>query len=174
MQAGDRDQLVFVQGAEPGGLYCADETDGEALRVCEQIVDPLLQYKTGETTSEPALAESWESNDDLTEWTFHLRDGVTFSDGSAFDATDVIESYRAQWDAADPRHVGREGLFQYWGALFGGFVNDPALARGRRGDRSSATEAAAPATTAALTATSSNSPIRGRVDVSRPAPARFP
>ena len=79
---------------------------------------------TGETESEPALAESWESNDDLTEWTFHLRDGVTFSDGSAFDATDVIESYRAQWDAADPRHVGREGLFQYWGALFGGFVND--------------------------------------------------
>ncbi len=107
MQAGDRDQLVFVQGGEPGGLYCADETDGEALRVCEQIVDPLLQYKTGETTSEPALAESWESNDDLTEWTFHLRHGVTFSDGSDFDATDVIESYRAQWDAADPRHVGR-------------------------------------------------------------------
>ena len=66
MQAGDRDQLVFVQGGEPGGLYCADETDGEALRVCEQIVDPLLQYKTGETASEPALAESWESNDDLT------------------------------------------------------------------------------------------------------------
>ena len=42
MQAGDRDQLVFVQNGEPGGLYCADETDGEALRVCEQIVDPLL------------------------------------------------------------------------------------------------------------------------------------
>ena len=39
MQAGDRDQLVFVQSGEPGGLYCADETDGEALRVCEQIVE---------------------------------------------------------------------------------------------------------------------------------------
>ena len=149
MQAGDRDQLVFVQGGEPGGLYCADETDGEALRVCEQIVDPLLQYTTGETASEPALAESWESNDDLTEWTFHLRDGVTFSDGSAFDATDVIESYRAQWDAADPRHVGREGLFQYWGALFGGFVNDPALAAAAAATEAPATEAAATATTAA-------------------------
>ncbi len=114
MQAGDRDQLVFVQNGEPGGLYCADETDGEALRVCEQIVEPLLQYKTGETESEPALAESWESNDDLTQWTFHLRQGVTFQDGSDFDATDVIESYRVQWDASDPRHVGRTGSFDYW------------------------------------------------------------
>ncbi len=49
MQAGDRDQFVFVQNGEPGGLYCADETDGESLRVCEQIVEPLLQYETGET-----------------------------------------------------------------------------------------------------------------------------
>jgi len=126
MQAGDRDQLVFVQNGEPGGLYCSDETDGEALRVCEQIVEPLLQYETGGTASEPALAESWESNDDLTVWTFHLRQGVTFQDGSAFDATDVLESYRVQWDASDPRHVGRTGGFDYWVALFGGFVNPPA------------------------------------------------
>ncbi len=125
MQAGDRDQLVFVQNGEPGGLYCSDETDGEALRVCEQIVEPLLQYETGATASEPALAESWESNEDLTVWTFHLRQGVTFHDGSAFDATDVIESYRVQWDASDPRHVGRTGGFDYWLALFGGFVNVP-------------------------------------------------
>ena len=58
-------------------------------------------------------------------WTFHLREGVTFHDGSTFDATDVVESYRVQWDAADPRHVGRTGNFEYWGALFGGFLNPP-------------------------------------------------
>ena len=125
MQAGDRDQLVFVQNGEPGGLYCADETDGEALRVCEQIVEPLLQYETGGTASEPALAESYEANDDLTVWTFHLRQGVTFQDGSDFDATDVIESYRVQWDASDPRHVGRTGTFDYWNLLFGGYLNVP-------------------------------------------------
>ena len=40
--AGDQDQFVFVQNGEPGGLYCADETDGESLRVCEQIGESLL------------------------------------------------------------------------------------------------------------------------------------
>ena len=114
------DQFVFVQNGEPGGLYCPDETDGESLRVCEQIIEPLLAYEIGGTESVPALAESWESNEDFTVWTFHLREGVTFHDGSAFDAIDVVESYRVQWDAADPRHVGRTGDFEYWGALFGG------------------------------------------------------
>jgi peptide/nickel transport system substrate-binding protein len=119
------DQLVWMQNGEPSGLYCADETDGEALRVCEQINESLLGYEVGGTEVEPALAEEWESNDDLTEWTFTLRDGVTFHDGSTFDANDVVASYRAQWDAADPRHVGREGLFTYFEALFGGFLNPP-------------------------------------------------
>ena len=117
------DPFVFVQNGEPGGLYCSDETDGESLRVCEQIIEPLLAYEVGGTESVPALAESWEANDDFTVWTFQLREGVTFHDGSPFDATDVIESYRVQWDFADPRRVGRTGDFQYWGALFGGVLN---------------------------------------------------
>jgi peptide/nickel transport system substrate-binding protein len=121
----DQDQFVFVQNGEPGGLYCADETDGESLRACEQIGESLLAYEVGGTASVPSLAESYESNDDFTVWTFHLRDGVKFHDGSDFDATDVVESYRVQWDASDERHVGRTGDFQYWGALFGGFLNPP-------------------------------------------------
>ena len=134
------DQLVFVQNGEPGGLYCSDETDGESLRVCEQITESLLAYEVGGTESVPSLAESWESNEDFTVWTFHLRAGATFHDGSEFDAIDVVESYLVQWDAADPRHVGRTGDFQYWGALFAGtecgaspdvicgFLNPPAQA----------------------------------------------
>jgi len=119
------DQLVWMQNGEPSGLYCADETDGEALRVCEQINESLLGYEVGGTEVEPALATEWESNDDLTEWTFTLREDVTFHDGSTFDANDVVASYRTQWDAADPRHVGREGLFTYFEALMGGFLNPP-------------------------------------------------
>ena len=47
--------------------------------------------KTGEIT--PWLAESWEYNDDLTEFTFHLRRDVTFSDGEKFDAEAVKENF---------------------------------------------------------------------------------
>ena len=39
------DQLVLIQNGEPGGLYCADETDGETLRVCEQITEQLLAVR---------------------------------------------------------------------------------------------------------------------------------
>lgn len=41
----------------------------------------------------PELATSWESNEDCTEWTFHLLEGVTFSDGEPFNADAVVANY---------------------------------------------------------------------------------
>lgn len=120
------DIFIFMQNGEPAGLYCADETDGEALRVCEQITEPLLGYEVGGTEVVPVLAESYEVSDDGLTWTFNLRDGVTFHDGSAFDANDVVVSYAVQWDAAHPLHVGRDGSFTYWTYLFKAFLNAPA------------------------------------------------
>lgn len=119
----DDDTMVWMQNGEPAGLYCADETDGEALRVCEQINEALLAYEVAGTAVVPALATEWDASEDLTEWTFTLREGVTFHDGSAFDATDVIASYAAQWDAASPLHVGRDGNFTYFQAFFAAFLN---------------------------------------------------
>jgi ABC-type transport system substrate-binding protein len=121
----DQEQFNWVQNGEPSGLWCADETDGEALRVCEQFAESLLAYKINGTEVEPGLAESFEPNDDLTEWTFTLRSGVKFHDGTDLDANDVVRTYRAQWDAEDPAHTGRTGDFTYFSALFGGFLNPP-------------------------------------------------
>jgi ABC-type transport system substrate-binding protein len=112
-----------MQNAEPIGLYCADETDGESLRACEQINEPLLAYEVGATDVVPALATGCEPNDDLTEWTCTLREGVTFHDGAALDANDVVLSYVSQWDASHPLHVGRDGNFTYFSAFFGSFLN---------------------------------------------------
>jgi peptide/nickel transport system substrate-binding protein len=125
MKAGDRNQIVWLQGGEPGGLYCADETDGEALRVCEQIMEPLYSYEIGGTAPEPLLATACEPNADSTVWTCTLREDVVFHNGATFDAADVVTSYAVQWDAEHPLHVGREGLFEYWGYLFGGNLNPP-------------------------------------------------
>lgn len=119
------DTLVFMQNAEPISLYCADETDGETFRACEQINEALLSYEVGTTNVEPALAERFEANDDLTEWTFYLRKGVKFHDGSELDAEDVVTSWVAQWDAASPLHTGRVGDFTYFQAYFGAFKNAP-------------------------------------------------
>jgi ABC-type transport system substrate-binding protein len=125
MEDPDDDDIVWIQNGEPPGLYCADESDGEALRACEQVNESLLAYEIAGTAVIPSLATEWEANEELTEWTFTLREGVTFHDGSAFDANDVVLSYVVQWDAAHPLHVGRDGSFTYFPALFGGFLNPP-------------------------------------------------
>ncbi|MEM1200113.1 MAG: ABC transporter substrate-binding protein [Pseudomonadota bacterium] len=50
----------------------------------------------------PELATEWEANADVTEWTFKLRKGVEFHDGSKFTADDVVYSMK--------RHLGKESL----------------------------------------------------------------
>jgi peptide/nickel transport system substrate-binding protein len=125
MKAGDRPQLVFSQNGEPGGLYCADETDGESLRACDQTMEGLYGYEINGTAAVPLLAESCIGNADFTTWTCKLRSGVTFHDGSSFDADDVVNSYAVQWDVANPLHKGRTGDFTYFSSLFG-LLNAPA------------------------------------------------
>ncbi len=125
MDPGGRDTFVWLQNAEPIGLYCADESDGETLRACEQVMESLLAFEVGTGKPIAALAETWEANADLTEWTFHLREGVKYHNGADLDANDVILSFVAQWDAEHPLHVGRDGSFTYWPGLFGPFLNAP-------------------------------------------------
>ncbi len=121
-----RDQIVFMQNAQPIGLYCADETDGESLRACEQSMESLYGFELNSTVVTPVLATSCEANDDLSVWTCHLREGVTFHNAATFEAKDVIVSFAAQWDALSAIHVGNTGIFEYWGGLWGGNLNPPA------------------------------------------------
>jgi peptide/nickel transport system substrate-binding protein len=57
------------------------------------VFDTLVQPDAN-LEMQPALAESWEVSPDQLAWTFHLRRGVTFHDGSPFTADDVVYSYR--------------------------------------------------------------------------------
>lgn len=126
MNPGNRDSLVWMQGSEPGSLYCADELTRDAFRACGQMIETLVGYGTGGGVVVPALAESYTANMGGTTWTFNLRQGVKFHDGSDLDANDVVTSFVAQWDASSPLHVGRTGGFVYFAILFGGFLNTPA------------------------------------------------
>ncbi|HAD05934.1 MAG TPA: peptide ABC transporter substrate-binding protein [Anaerolineaceae bacterium] len=124
MDPGGRSTFVWMQNAEPISLYCGDETDGESLRACEQVLESLLGYEIGGTEVKPALATECTPNEDLTVYTCKLRPNVKFHDGSPFDANDVVMSWVVAWDAAHPLHIGNTGAFEYFSYLWG-LMNAP-------------------------------------------------
>jgi ABC-type transport system substrate-binding protein len=118
-----KDTMVFMQNAEPISLFCQDETDGESLAPCQQVVEPLLGYAIDSGNVEPRLATECTPNEDSTVWTCALRHDVVFHDGSHFDANDVIASWAAGIDAANPNHIGNTGAFEYYSYLWDGLMN---------------------------------------------------
>ena len=122
---GDRTQFVYMQHDRPGSLFCADETDDAALRICAQLSESLYRHDVPEPALTPSLATACTPDKDLTVWTCTLREGVRFHDGSMLDANDVVLSYAIRWDAAHPLHHGRQGTFQAFIDRFGGFLHPP-------------------------------------------------
>ncbi len=121
---GDRSQLVFMQASEPDGAYCGDQVTRDAYRLCGLVVEGLYGFKPGTMTVEPQLAQRCEPDAQVTVWTCHLRQGVTFQDGARLDAGDVLTSYVAQWDRSQPLRAASEGSFATWDALFGDTIGD--------------------------------------------------
>ena len=70
-------------------------SQNQAVYIARQVVDSLTDQdpETGEIV--PWLAESWEADAELTEFTFHLRSGVTFADGSPLNAESVKRNFDA-------------------------------------------------------------------------------
>lgn len=81
--------LVYAQGADPRGLDTALVDDNESAKATMQIYECLLKYKEDSTEVEPCLAERWEISDDGLTYTFKLRQGVKFHDGTDFNADAV-------------------------------------------------------------------------------------
>jgi len=81
--------VIFARGADSISLDPALIEDGESAKVVANVFDTLVRYREGSTEVEPSLATEWSTSDDEKEWTFKLRKGVKFHDGTPFNAEAV-------------------------------------------------------------------------------------
>jgi len=98
---------VSVTNLDPVTMY---DIGGGALVM---QVGEYLAWVENDLTLRPVLAESWTSDATATVWTFKLRQGVTFNDGSPFEADDVVATFER---LVNPKS-GSSALSQYAGLL---------------------------------------------------------
>ncbi len=103
----DDDRSVFrrLYGSEVETLNYLYTSNTNDYEMCANMVDCLVEYDQY-GVMQPALAESWEHNDDYTEWTFHIRPGVKWVDAEGNEVADVTANdwvSSARWvnDAAN-------------------------------------------------------------------------
>ena len=117
-----KDTLVFGVAGDPKVLDPSFASDGESLRVARQVFETLVRPRRAARRSSPAWPSPGPRTPTGTIWTFKLRQGVKFHDGTDFNAEAVCDNfdrwYNCQGPAAEP------GLTSYWQDVFGGFAKN--------------------------------------------------
>ncbi|MFJ3383128.1 MULTISPECIES: ABC transporter substrate-binding protein [unclassified Curtobacterium] len=90
----DGGDLTYAIANDPISLNPSGTGAGnDTLAITRQLVDSLLWQDPSDGSLKPWLATKYTANSDATAFTFDLRSGVTFSDGTAFDATAVKDTF---------------------------------------------------------------------------------
>jgi peptide/nickel transport system substrate-binding protein len=111
--------LVFAGAADPVVIDGALVSDGESIRVITQIFETLINLKPGTTELAPGLATDWEVSPDALTYTFALREGVKFHDGTDFNAEAVCFNFDRWYNFKGP--LQSPSASYYYSAFFGGF-----------------------------------------------------
>ncbi|MCR4430031.1 MAG: ABC transporter substrate-binding protein [Tepidanaerobacteraceae bacterium] len=87
------DTMVIAYDDQPTTLDPHIAYDPESLTAISQVYEGLVTYKGSSSEVIPQLAERWEVTDNGKVWTFYLRKGVKFTDGTPFNAEAVKISF---------------------------------------------------------------------------------
>ncbi|MDX6517405.1 MAG: peptide/nickel transport system substrate-binding protein [Gaiellaceae bacterium] len=112
------DTLIYAGASDPTYLDPTLVSDGESFRVTAQIFESLVSLKPGSTVIQPGLATKWNSPNGK-DWTFFLRKGVKFHDGTRFNAASVCYNFNRQYNFTGPFQDG--SATYYWQTVFLGF-----------------------------------------------------
>jgi len=111
--------LTYGIEGDPDTLDIAVSSATVAWSVAANITSVLVRQRLGSASEiEPDLATSWSVSPDGKVWTFRLRRGVTFQDGTAWDARAAKVNFDRWSDAANPYHQ-KNGDFTLWERFFG-------------------------------------------------------
>lgn len=91
-QAGKRASVIRTTQSNMPDMDPASGSDNAAMIILANVYEPLITLDY-DGAFKPVLATEWSGNEAGTEWTFTLRQGVTFHDGSPFTADDVVYSF---------------------------------------------------------------------------------
>lgn len=114
----DGGTLVYARGHDSVRLDPGHETDGESFKVLDNLYENLVSFADTTTDIVPELATRWDISPDGKTYTFHLRSGVKFHDGTPLNADAVVFSLDRQRNKkpAHPFHsIG--GPFTYWQSM---------------------------------------------------------
>jgi peptide/nickel transport system substrate-binding protein len=120
--------FIYAGAADPTYLDPALVSDGESFRIARQIFDTLVQLAPGSTRLQPALATRWRPSRDGKTWTFTLRRGVRFHDGTAFNAASVCANFNRWYNWTGPFQDASASY--YYRQLFGGFKKNESAGLG--------------------------------------------
>jgi peptide/nickel transport system substrate-binding protein len=110
--------LVVGQIAEPNALDPHTVTAVNDFRILVNLYDGLVRFQDGSLAVEPALATDWEISEDGTVYTFELRQGVNFHDGTPFNAEAVKFNFDRMLDESHPYYdTGPFPLSFYFSAI---------------------------------------------------------
>ncbi len=105
------DFYIQAEVGEPSSLNYYASNEGITNTITSVALGRLLNIDLDAPPKvDPGLAESWEVSEDKKTYTFHLRPGVVFSDGSPFAADDVLFTYAVVKDEKVNAHHIRSGL----------------------------------------------------------------
>jgi ABC-type transport system substrate-binding protein len=102
VELGNREGVLHLSiGSEPSDLDPQTVTGTGDAKIIQSLFEPLVSYETGTLAPVPALAERWEISADGLTYTFQLRDGLEWHDGTPVTSADCIASI-ARFVKRDP------------------------------------------------------------------------
>ncbi len=111
--------LVIARVKDAVILDPAQATDGMSLNLTQEMMKGLVEFKLGTFDVRPSIAQSWKMSADGLRWTFQLKKGLKFSDGTPIDAAAVKFNFDRWRLTKNPYHQNYP--YGYYADMFGGF-----------------------------------------------------